>query len=206
MVLVWNNLVAPKLRRPRLRRLSGLEYLRALLRRPEVRVPGSTFWIMAGERSAALNLAWLKEQGVAVPESHVYHAPMYGAGDAAGLEDPDLLDRLDRLRPAHIVVTIGGGTQEQLGLYLRDQLRYTPGIHCIGAAIAFLSGDQAAIPVWADRLYLGWLLRVVDEPKRYGPRYWGARKLLQLMLRYGADLPIHGLNTQGCDASGVEGS
>ncbi|WP_419803719.1 WecB/TagA/CpsF family glycosyltransferase [Terriglobus sp.] len=189
MVLVWNYMIAPRLRRPQLRRLSGLEYLRALLERSEVRVPGSTFWIMAGERPASLNLAWLAQQGITVPVSHVYHAPMYGAADAVALTDPALLEVLDRVRPAHIIVTIGGGTQERLGLYLRRNLKYVPGIHCIGAAIAFLSGDQAAIPVWADRLYLGWLLRVIDEPKRYGPRYWAARHLLQLMLRYGAGLP-----------------
>lgn len=188
MVLIWNRMVAPRLRRPQLRRLSGLEYLRALLQRPEVREPGRTFWIMAGERSAELNLAWLASQGIAVPESHVYNAPMYAA-HGGPLADPGLLAKLEQLRPAHVVVTVGGGTQERLGLYLRKELAYVPGIHCIGAAIAFLSGDQAAIPVWADRFYLGWLLRVADDPKRYGPRYWGARKLMQLMLRYGANLP-----------------
>lgn len=188
MVLVWNRMVAPRLRRPRLRRLSGLEYLRALLERPEVREEGRTLWIMAGQRSADLNLAWMANQGIRVPASHVYHAPMYAA-NGGPLTDPELMATLERLRPSHVVVTVGGGTQERLGLYLRKELSYTPGIHCIGAAIAFLSGDQAAIPVWADRLYLGWLLRVVDEPRRYGPRYWGARKLMQLMLRYGAELP-----------------
>ena len=189
MVLVWNYLIAPRLHRPRLRRLSGLEYLRALLERPEVRAPGATVWIMAGERSAALNLAWLKQQGISVPDTHVYQAPIYAQGPGSALEDAELLEVLHRLRPANIIVTLGGGTQERLGLYLRKELQYVPGVHCIGAAIAFLSGDQAAIPEWADRLYLGWLLRIADEPRRYGPRYWAARTLLQLMMRYGAALP-----------------
>lgn len=189
MVLVWNHLVAPRLGRPRLRRLSGLEYLRLLLVRPEVRQPGNTVWIMAGARSSGLNLKWLAEQGIVVPESHVYEAPMYGAADGSVLHDAALLALLERLRPAHVVVTVGGGTQERLGLALRSHLSFQPGIHCIGAAIAFLSGDQVSIPVWADRLYLGWLLRTLDDPKRYGPRYWAARKLLQLMWSYGDTLP-----------------
>ena len=200
MVLVWNHLVARRCGGRQLCRLSGLEYLRDLLEQPQVRAEGSTFWIMAGQQSAARNLAWLTGQGVAIPETHVYHAPMYGAVDGADLEDPVLLERLQQLRPQHIVVTIGGGTQERLGLYLRRRLPYTPGIHCIGAAIAFLSGDQTAIPVWADRMYLGWLLRVVASPARYGPRYWAARKLLQLMVRYGRNLPPaipHGADTTG---------
>ena len=105
------------------------------------------------------------------------------------MEDPALLDRLDLLRPQHVIATIGGGTQERLGLYLKRNLSYLPAIHCIGAAIAFLSGDQVYIPVWADKLYLGWLFRSVAEPRRYIPRYWAARKLFMLMIRYRDDLP-----------------
>ena len=184
MVMIWNALRPGR----RLRRLSGLEYLRELLLHDAVRASGSTLWIMAGKKSAELNLAWLAGQGIDVPTTHVYHAPMYGnTGEA--LIDEALLALVERLRPGHNVVTIGGGTQERLGLYLRRHLSYMPGIHCIGAAIAFLSGDQVAIPVWADRYYLGWLLRVIDEPKRYGPRYWAAKDLLALMLCYRAELP-----------------
>jgi UDP-N-acetyl-D-mannosaminuronic acid transferase (WecB/TagA/CpsF family) len=105
------------------------------------------------------------------------------------VEDRALLALLERLRPQHVVVTIGGGTQERLGLYLKQRLSYRPAIHCIGAAIAFLSGDQVGIPVWADRLYLGWLFRTLADPKRFGPRYWEARKLLKLMVRYRERLP-----------------
>ena len=69
------------------------------------------------------------------------------------MNDPALIEQLNRGRPRHIVATIGGGTQERLGLYLRQELDYSPAIHCVGAAIAFLSGDQVHIPVWADRMY-----------------------------------------------------
>jgi UDP-N-acetyl-D-mannosaminuronic acid transferase (WecB/TagA/CpsF family) len=89
-----------------------------------------------------------------------------------------------------VVVTIGGGTQERLGLYLKRHLSYLPAIHCIGAAIAFLSGDQVHIPTWADRRYLGWLFRCVSNPKRFVPRYWDARQLFGLMVRYRDTLPV----------------
>jgi UDP-N-acetyl-D-mannosaminuronic acid transferase (WecB/TagA/CpsF family) len=68
-------------------------------------------------------------------------------------------------------------------------MSYRASIHCIGAAIAFLSGDQVGIPVWADRFYLGWLFRSAADPKRFVPRYWEARKLLSLMLRNRGQLP-----------------
>jgi UDP-N-acetyl-D-mannosaminuronic acid transferase (WecB/TagA/CpsF family) len=64
-----------------------------------------------------------------------------------------------------------------------------PAIHCIGAAIAFLSGDQVNIPAWADKYFLGWAFRSFSEPRRYIPRYWQARKLLGLMLRNRSNLP-----------------
>jgi UDP-N-acetyl-D-mannosaminuronic acid transferase (WecB/TagA/CpsF family) len=181
MVLIWNRLQSN-----RIKRLSGLEYLRELLLEPDVRQPGNTLWIMASPVSASRNLAWLAEQGITIPEDYIYMAPMYGN---AAISDPALLERINRLGPAHIIVTIGGGTQERLGLYLKRNLNYLPAIHCIGAAIAFLSGDQVFIPVWADKFYMGWLFRSLSEPKRYIPRYWEARKLLFLMLRHRGQLP-----------------
>ncbi len=180
MVLVWNFL-----QKDRIRRLSGLEYLVELLKQPDVRKPGGTFWIMAGEQSAARNLDWLQEQGIRVFPEDVYLAPLY----AAKVEDDRLLEILRERTPRHVIVTLGGGTQEKLGLYLKQHLETQPAIHCIGAAIAFLSGDQVEIPMWADRFYLGWLFRCAGDPKRFVPRYWAARKLVGLMLRYRGLLP-----------------
>ena len=180
MVVVWNFL-----QHDSMHRLSGLKYLRELVLQPDVRQSGNTLWIMANPSSAATNLQWLAENGIAVGPEYVYIAPVY----AAEIADAPLLALLDRLRPRHVIVTIGGGTQERLGLYLKQNLAYLPAIHCIGAAIAFLSGDQADIPVWGDRFYLGWLLRCLSDPKRFIPRYWGARKLIALMWRYRDRLP-----------------
>jgi UDP-N-acetyl-D-mannosaminuronic acid transferase (WecB/TagA/CpsF family) len=180
MVMIWNRLQGDSITR-----LSGLEYLRELLLLPEIQRAGGCVWIMASPVSAKRNLEWLAGQGIEVPAECVYMAPMYGAEIA----DPKLLELLERLRPKHVVVTVGGGTQERLGLYLKRSLSYLPAIHCIGAAIAFLSGDQVRIPVWADRMYMGWLFRSLSEPRRYLPRYWEARKLFDLMRRYRDRLP-----------------
>jgi len=180
MVMVWNAMG-----RKRITRLSGLEYLRELILREDFRRPGNTVWIMAGKTSAERNLAYLASQEITVPANCVTLAPMYGAK----IEDQPLLELLERVKPRHVVLTVGGGTQERLGLYLKHHLSYLPAIHCIGAAIAFLSGDQVNIPVWADRFYLGWAFRSLSDPKRFIPRYWDARKLLGLMRKYGENLP-----------------
>jgi len=181
MVLVWRLLQGE-----RLQRISGLTYLRALLAEADLREVGNTLWIMADREAGARNLAWLAGQGINVPASHSYIAPVY----TAPIADAALLTLLERLRPRHVVVTIGGGKQEQLGLYLKRHLSYRPAIHCIGAAIAFLSGVQVRIPVWADRLYLGWLFRSAADPARFLPRYWAARRLFQLIRRYRESMPV----------------
>ena len=180
MVLLWNLLASD-----RITRLSGLEYLRALLCREDVRTPGNPLWVMASEKSVSMNTAWLREQAICVNGECVYVAPFYGVG----IEDPELADRINRLRPKHVIITLGGGVQERLGWWLKRRLDYSPAIHCVGAAIAFISGDQVIIPEWADYLYLGWLYRCFSDPKRYGPRYWEARKLVQMMVRYRSELP-----------------
>jgi exopolysaccharide biosynthesis WecB/TagA/CpsF family protein len=182
MVLIWNRFKIRKIHR-----ISGLEYLRVLLMQADARAYGNTLWIMAGERSARLNLGWLLEQGIRVRKECIYNAPSYYGQNE--ISDPKLLALIEEQRPQHVIVTLGGGNQERLGLYLRRNLSYTPAIHCIGAAIAFLSGDQVRIPEWADKYYLGWLFRSLSEPARYAPRYWSARKLLKLMLRYRSELP-----------------
>jgi N-acetylglucosaminyldiphosphoundecaprenol N-acetyl-beta-D-mannosaminyltransferase len=180
MVLLWNWFEGDSLKR-----LSGLKYLRQLLLREEVRAPGNTFWVMAGAASARKNIGWLASTGILVPPSRVYEAPMYGSE----IDDPVLIERLQDLQVKHIVITIGGGTQERLGMYLKRNLNYHPAIHCIGAAIAFLSGDQVKIPDWADRLFLGWLFRCISAPGRFVPRYWSALKLVPLLRRYRDKLP-----------------
>jgi UDP-N-acetyl-D-mannosaminuronic acid transferase (WecB/TagA/CpsF family) len=196
MVMAWNRLQGDSINR-----LSGLEYLRELLKQPDIRLPGNCVWIMASAVSAERNLSWLDGQGISVPENCVYVAPMYGQGD---IDDVPLINLLEQVRPKHIILTIGGGTQERLGLYLKRHLSYLPAIHCIGAAIAFLSGDQVHIPTWADRLYLGWLYRSISEPRRYVPRYWEARKLLYLLIRHRDRLPV--LHVQASTTSSSSGS
>lgn len=181
MVRLWNLLEGDSIRR-----LSGLEYLRVLLEMSEIRAPHGTFWIMANPDSAQKNMDWLNGEGVHVTQDDVYLAPFYGRQ----IDDPQLLELLNVRKPQQIIVTIGGGNQERLGLYLKQNLAYQPTIHCIGAAIAFLSGDQVHIPNWADRWGLGWLLRSASRPRLYVPRYWDARKLLPLMLRYRNRLPV----------------
>jgi N-acetylglucosaminyldiphosphoundecaprenol N-acetyl-beta-D-mannosaminyltransferase len=168
-------------------RTSGLRYLRALLRHPSLRDERASYWVMPSRRSMLRNLAWLNSCGLRISKDDCYVAPVYPRGGP--VEDRELLAILDRRRPRHVFLCIGSGVQEKLGLYLKRNLSHAPGIHCVGAAIAFLSGDQARIPSWADRLGLGWLVRCVRDPKVFVPRYLRAFKLAYLVLRYDEKAP-----------------
>jgi UDP-N-acetyl-D-mannosaminuronic acid transferase (WecB/TagA/CpsF family) len=112
-------------------------------------------------------------------------APLYGLE----LEDRNVLELIEQHRPAHVIIAIGSGAQEKLGHYLRENLPYRPAIHCIGAALGFITGDQPAIPDWADRLYLGWLLRLVAQPRIFLPRLIRGFELPWLIAKYGDNLP-----------------
>lgn len=181
LVLLWRILSWEKIVR-----FSGLEYLRMLLEDPEVRKPSNVVWVMPTRGSMERNIAWLNSQGIAHTKDDCYLAPVYPAG---AINDEALLEWLAKKNPKHIIIALGGGTQERLGLSLRDNLPYRPGIHCIGAAIGFLSGDQVHIPKWADYLYLGWLFRCISEPRKFVPRYYRAFRLIPLFFEYKESLP-----------------
>ena len=62
---------------------------------------------------------------------------------------------------------------------------YRPALICTGAAIAFLSNRQVNIPPWADRMFLGWLMRSLSEPRKFLPRYWHSLRLAALLWKHG---------------------
>jgi len=128
---------------------------------------------------------WLRANQFPSADVDLYIAPRYGAT----IQDRELLATIDHRRPAHVVIGIGSGPQEKLGHFLRHHLSYRPAIHCLGAALGFLTGDQIKIPGWADRFYLGWLLRLFAQPHIFIPRLTRVLELPWLIIKYGEKLP-----------------
>ncbi len=168
-------------------RISGLTFLIEFLKIPELRFQGSLFLVNPNDEEGLANRNYLQTQGIDVPEEFCYSAPMY----AKQVQDPILMSMLEKVKPSYILINIGGGQQEKLALYLRENLSYRPSIICTGAAIAFLSGRQAHIPSWADHIGLGWLWRCFQNPRKFIPRYFSALSLMFLIIKYGATLPEH---------------
>ena len=179
MVLLWKIFTGRHVER-----ISGLKFLKHLVARLATRPTDRVVWIVPSEAAHEKTINWLRRVNL-TGTADFYVAPHY----STEVRDDVLVAKIDAHPPAHVVVGIGGGTQEKLGLYLRENLRARPAIHCIGAALGFLTGDQPPIPMWADTFYLGWLLRLLRQPRIFGPRYLGAFRLPALIFRYKAALP-----------------
>ena len=180
MVVLWRLL-----QREKVHRISGLKYLKHLLGSLKGEGGTEVFWVLPSE-SARQKLLECWGRGVfSIKRQNCYVAPWYGPE----VEDRNLLALIEQHRPTDVIVAIGSGGQEKLGYYLRENLSYRPAIHCIGAALGFLTGDQPAIPDWADRLYLGWLWRLVAQPGVFIPRLSRAVELPWLIWKYGEKLP-----------------
>jgi N-acetylglucosaminyldiphosphoundecaprenol N-acetyl-beta-D-mannosaminyltransferase len=167
-------------KRIRLKRLSGLKFLRLFLEEEALRNERCLFLVDPNEEEMILNHRLLCSQEIYIDYVDHYVAPRYPGGI---VEDTHLLRLLERRKPRYILINLGGGTQEKLGSYIKKNLSYRPGIICTGAAIAFLTHKQASIRPIFDTLYMGWLVRCLYDPRRFVPRYIKGLALIPLILR-----------------------
>lgn len=196
MALCW-NLTHPA---QKIHRTSGYRFLKSLIETNYLHGEDKSFWLMASEKDRDLSIKWLNlekmpegmryahrfHKNFHLKKEYFYICPHYHSHE---IKDDQLLEILNRERPPFIIVNIGGGTQERLGHYLKNNLQYKPLIICTGAALGFLTGHQTPIPVWADQLYLGWLWRCIGNPKTFIPRYIKGLQFIPLFLKFHEQSP-----------------
>lgn len=169
-------------------RISGLQVLQRLVGDKHKRaIPfheRKILWVVPNEMEKERIDVFLTKEGFPKESQQWYLAPFYRT--AADFQDAALVSMVASSNPDWIVLCIAGGKQEKVGHFLRSRIHALPAkpamtsrpngpvILCTGGAIAFLSGGQVSIPTWADRLYLGWFLRVCQSPRLFLPRYWMA--------------------------------
>lgn len=105
-----------------------------------------------------------------------YLAPMY----KSNIIDLKLIKMIKSYKPKYIIINLGGGIQEPLGIYLKNNINFKISIFCTGAAIAFMTGEQAPINKYIDRLYLGWFVRFLWNPIKNFQRTLQSFKLIKL--------------------------
>lgn len=175
MVLVWNIFF-----KGNLRKLSGLEFINYFVEQSRSIKKDDLLLINPSDTDGKINTEYLRSCGFSIIEKDNYTAPFYKADVA----DLILLEKIEKQRPLWILINIGGGTQEKLGLFLKRNLSYSPAILCTGAALSFKTGRQGKIPSWVDKIYLGWLHRCISNPKVFIPRYFKGFKLVNIIFKY----------------------
>ncbi len=173
MVLVWNLFFKNKIPK-----ISGLEFINFFLDNSETIKDDKIFLVNPSDLDGIINKDFLNTKGFSLAKENVYTAPFYNGN----VNDNQLLELIEQQKPKWIFINIGGGTQEKLGLFLKNNLSYSPAILCTGAALAFKTGRQANVPVWADYLYMGWFMRCLSNPKVFVPRYLSGFRLLKMIL------------------------
>lgn len=160
-------------------KLSGLKFIKLFFNEVELREDDTLFLIDPNDSESELNRIYLNKINIPLKKENQYIAPIY---DKTEIVDNILLNILENLefKPKYILINLGGGIQERLGYYLKNNLTFSTGIVCTGAAISFLTGSQANIQKWVDKIYLGWLVRIIQNPRQFFIRYIKAFRLLYI--------------------------
>jgi exopolysaccharide biosynthesis WecB/TagA/CpsF family protein len=85
-------------------------------------------------------------------------------------DEPEILERIKRMRPDILLVAMGVPRQE---LWIAQNITDR---HCtlpiaVGALLDFMSGAVPRAPLWMRRLRLEWVFRLMLEPRRLWRRY-----------------------------------
>lgn len=171
--------------RRRVHRVSGLRFMREFVKEPSAMRSRATILVSPSPGDAKASVRWLRRQGWEITEEDCYIAPNY----SASVQDDALAAFIETRHPSYVVLCVGGGIQEPLGYFLRGRLSFRPAIICTGAALAFLTGEQAHISPVIDRTGFGWLARSISQPRRFLPRYAKALPLSRLVFEYRSELP-----------------
>lgn len=137
----------------------------------------SIFCIDPNLKFSKSNRSYLKKLGL--KKINNYIAPKY---KTTKLIDKKLLRLIFKNKPVFILINIGGGVQEILGLYLKNNLKFSSTILCTGGAISFFTKDQAPINDFIDKFYLGWLIRLIFNPLIFFKRYFFGLKLIPMVI------------------------
>ena len=154
-------------------KLSGFLFLRRFLL--ECTNNERLFLINPSIKENKINSKYLYNLGITNFKSYV--SPKYKK-----VEDKNLLKKIDEFKPRYIIINLGGGIQEILGIYIKKNSKFRSSIMCTGAAIAFLTGEQAPINKYVDKAYLGWLVRFLWSPKKYFKRTIKSFSLIKLFI------------------------
>ncbi len=160
-------------------RFSGYKFLKYFFIYLKKNNNSSIFLIEPSKNISVSNKKYILNLGIKKKNFNNYIAPIYNSSE---INDQILIKNLKKKKPNIILINIGGGVQEVLGLYLKKNLHHNCKILCTGAAISFFTGQQAPINDFIDKFYLGWLIRIIYNPKMFYKRYFYSLKLVKIVM------------------------
>lgn len=97
-----------------------------------------------------------------------YICPLY----QKNVIDKNLIKLINNYKPRFIIINIAGGIQEKLALYIKSNINWKIIIICSGAALSFLSNKNLKYKItkFIDEFYLGWFVRLLNNPKVFALR------------------------------------
>ena len=160
----------------KINKLSGPKFLRKFLEEDTLRYKETLFCIDPDQIESDVNNNYLNNIGIPISKSYHYVAPYYEKDNIVDYKLLEILESLE-VKPKFLLINLGGGVQERLCYFIKNHLSYNISIICTGAAIAFETGQQSRLPRWVDSIYLGWLVRIINNPTLFIKRYIKAFRL-----------------------------
>jgi len=154
------------------KKLSGFLFLFKFLKLKNERKK-KIFLINASDTQGKKNEELLKKKGF--KNYFSYTAPIF---TNKKFVDKNMIIQINKYKPNYMIINIGGGNQEPLAYFIDKKIRFKCSIFCLGAAIDFLNGLQAPINTFVDRIYLGWLARILFNHKIFLKRVFKSTVLI----------------------------
>ncbi|CAN5422235.1 N/A [soil metagenome] len=149
--------------------VTGADLFAAIIKRlrPDVDRP---FFIASSEVAGNNLVAQLTMRGFA-PESVGFDSPPFGFQNDETYSSR-LIEKINAMKTTHLFMGVGAPKSER---WIAQNLTRLPpaNVFCVGAALDFSSGLKHRAPTWVRRLSMEWLHRLLSEPKRLIPRYFG---------------------------------
>ena len=165
-----------KLKNIHVKKFSGFLFFKKLIHSLTKEPSKKILLIDPNKNESKINYEFLKSKKIL--KVYNYISPWY---NTKNIKDSKLLIKIKKIKPNYIIINLGGGTQERLGSYIKNNINFKPAIICSGAAISFFTKQQAPINIFFDKIYLGWLIRIIFKPSIFLPRYLSAFKLIFLI-------------------------
>ena len=155
----------------KVKKFSGFKFFKALIKSLK-NEKKKILLVETNKKQLIINKQFLNSKNI--HNTYQYVAPFYKKGN---ITDNNLVKKINKIKPKYIIINLGGGVQEILGSYLKNNINYKASIICSGAAIAYFTKQQAPLNIFFDKIYLGWLIRIIFNPLTFLPRYLSAFSL-----------------------------